>query len=57
MQELLRRHRNGIKGPDMKPDATNSQELDSSPPLQISHKTKQRQCGSQEVYRSKRQEI
>lgn len=41
----------------MKPDATNSQELNSSPPLQISHKTKQKQHGSQEVYRSKRQEI
>lgn len=56
-QKLLWRHRNSKKGPDMKPDATNSQELNSSPPLQISHKTKQKQHGSQEVYRSKRQEI
>lgn len=54
-QELLWRHRNSKKGPDTKPDATNSQESDSSPPLQISPKTKQKQCGSQEkVYRSKK---
>lgn len=53
-QELLWRHKNSEKEPDIKPDATNSHGLDFSPPLQISHKTKQKQCGSQEkVYRSK----
>lgn len=52
-QELLWRQRNCKKRPDIKPDATNSQKLDSSP-LQISQKTKQKQCDSQEVYTSKR---
>lgn len=53
-QELLWRHKNSEKEPDIKPDATNSHGLDFSPPLQISHKTKQKQRGSQEkVYRSK----
>lgn len=58
-QEQFWRHGNAGKGPEVEPDATNLQGLDSSPPFQVtrvtsSHKTKQRQHGSQEKVHSSR---